>query len=288
MIFRTILFCAWLSGCALTPGYSQPGKANDAGHAGDPAQAEKLIRRQHQEQLCLLSHEFIYTVTADMYDTVISFTLVKDGESHFTAWIPDSNINTIYATAFRVDTAGHFVTSRYAVEPWNNVYDQSVLKSVFSKELGLPEGDIHVSGLSRKIRLRNGNKSGEGIVLPTADTLLRNTGWLLCQRPSSAGMPDISGHVIPAGGEEVAAAGGQEASVTIVPHAPAYVYGYQPHGLADSLTLPTVRRVVGTEKSLPEGAPVFNEQGVFLGVYTGVNRKTTQDGLAFFPVVLHL
>jgi hypothetical protein len=274
--------------CGMLPGFIQM-----------PASCQREVEAHH-DQLYLLSHEFVYLVTADIFGQRISLTLVKEGDGHFTTWVPDSNINTIYATAFRVDAAGHFATSRYAVEPWNNTYDQTVLKAVFSKELGLPESQITVGGMTRKIFLRKAGEKGEGTIIPVADPLLQYTGWLLWKDLSSAVRGNPSPDLIPAGSHpQGAGAINMKAGAGIQPDQAVYLYGYQPHGLADTLVQPAVLPLTVTTLSdgiarirqtgsLPEGAPVFNSQGVFLGIYSAANRKTVQDPLVFYPVALRL
>jgi hypothetical protein len=246
-----------------------------------------------RNQIYLLSHEFVYLVTADIYGKDVSLTLVKDGNMHFTAWVPDSNINTICATALRVDPAGKFLTSHYAVEPWNNTGDQAILKAIFSKELGLPESAIHVGGVSRRIILRRNGQTTEAVVLPAKGDPHQNMGWLLLKNIAPADSLRSAGLIFPA-----ARATQGPAAANPQPHTQVYLYGYLPHDPDDTLAQPALRpaTVTGTREKgicleampglLPEGAPVFTAKGALIGIYSGANRASATESPVFYPIEL--
>jgi hypothetical protein len=255
---RHILFICFLLGGRLQA-FTQPGR---------PAAAQE----NHRDRLYLLSHEFVYLVTADVYGKNVSVALVKDGQTHFTAWVPDSNINTIYATALQTDPDGHWITSRYAVEPWRNAADQQLLKTIFSNELGLPENAIQVGGMTKKILVRKTGKCTE--VKPLAE----NAGIAWLQSPDAAPASQPAGQPI-----------------TLPPHSAVYLYGFLPRDLGDTGVAPAMipLKVLGqtpegisldSKPPLPEGAPVFNDKGALLGIYSGAQRTGADAHTVFFPL----
>ena len=265
-----------------SPVYSQQQKTD-----GETQQSKDLIISKHKNQLCSFTHKFVYLVTADLLGNNLSVALVKDGASHFSAWVPDSNINVVTATAYMADQNGHCITSKHAAEPWNNVYDQTLLKNVISSQLGIPKEAITVSGMSVMLQLKCGNKIATGMLVPNTDPAIINERWLLWKDSSQLTVINATDTLIPSIN--------YVSGVKINTAAKMFICGYNQENNSGTINLQPVAEPLNaiaikdnmvqfkaTGKMLPEGAPVFNEQGDFLGIYSGINNKTENT---FFSLI---
>jgi len=285
--YSVLLILLFLSGMlTLKPSklYSQPQKATI-----ENTQAKDLIINKHKNQICSFTHKFVYLVTADLLGTNLSIALVKDGASHYSAWVPDSNINVVTATAYMADQNGHCITSRYAAEPWNNAYDQTLLKNVFSEQLGIPKEAITVSGMSVQLQLKWGNKTGIGMPVPNTDEAVINERWLLWKDSLQQKVIHTTDTIIPLISIETES--------TIKRDSKIYLCGYSQENTAVYASLQFISeplivkdikdnrvQFTSTRKILPEGAPVFNEQGDFSGIYSGINNKSENPSISLISI----
>ncbi|AYD48960.1 hypothetical protein D6B99_15880 [Arachidicoccus soli] len=247
----------------------------------------EVVKSSIEHNLYELTHKFVYLVSVDIYGKEMSIALVKDGVAHYSAWKPDSNVNVINATAFIVDKQGHCITSDYAVEPWNNEYDQATLKTAFSEQLGVPKEAITVGGMSESIQLKNKETSDTGIIVLRKNISKLGVGWVVLKRFSKdisdseliKTIPDLS----------------QNSSISILPHAEIYTYSFSSSGEA----LPVEKSVTvvnntnhiiqfeATKKALPEGTPFFDPKGNILGIYTNSNKKSLDNISSFSLISIH-
>lgn len=149
LFFMVLIFTASENYCHADSGASR--KVSDT--VVTPVYTEAAMRKDFSPDIVLLMHEYIYTVSVEIYGYTTSMAMVKNETGNFDAWVPDSNINRLYATALLADTQGHCITSRYAIAPWENKYDQLVLKKIFSKALDISEDFVTVGGISRGIQV---------------------------------------------------------------------------------------------------------------------------------------
>lgn len=247
----------------------------------------EVVKNSIEHNLYELTHKFVYLVSVDIYGKEMSIALVKDGVAHYSAWKPDSNVNVINATAFIVDNQGHCITSDYAVEPWNNEYDQATLKTAFSEQLGVPKEAITVGGMSESIQLKNKETSDTGIIVLGKNISKLGVGWVVLKRFSKdisdseliKTIPDLS----------------QNSSISILP--PAEIYTYSFSSLGEALPAEQSVSVVNNEnhiiqfqtikKVLPEGAPFFDSKGNLLGIYTNSNKKSLDNISSFSLISIH-
>jgi len=262
--------------------YSQQQKM-----VGETQQYKEQIISKHKNQICSFIHKFVYLVTADLLGNKLSVAMVKDGESHYSAWVPDSNINVVTATAYLADQNGHCITSKHAAEPWNNTYDQTLLKNVFSTQLGIPKEAITVSGMSVVLQLKCGNKIATGMLVPNTDPAIINERWLLWKDSSQLTVINATDTLIPSVN--------YVSGVKINTASKMFICGYNQDNntgaavlqpVAEPLSAIAVKNNIvqfkDTGKMLPEGAPVFNEQGDFLGIYSAINNKSENP---FFSLI---
>ena len=81
----------------------------------------KAIEKKYADNICLLTHDFAYSVSFIADDgSVSTIYLVKNENNQFDVWEVDSAVNTanrIYASALITDSNGTAITSKYATRP---------------------------------------------------------------------------------------------------------------------------------------------------------------------------
>jgi len=101
--------------------------------------------------LFLLKNFYVYTVKLTLSDDrKIQINLIKKTGNVFDLYNSDSSQpNMVIANAIMIDSSGRCITSRYAVEPWNNKQDVENLNILIMKETENKEVDsIIITGQS--------------------------------------------------------------------------------------------------------------------------------------------
>lgn len=122
----------------------------------------KRLGNEIEKNLFLLQHDYAYMVTAQTIDGATSIYLVKNAGNEFDIWEPGNTGNRLYATALMLDSTGVCITSRYAAEPWRNNQDIASLKKMFSRETGIDEKDIEVTGRTIRMTMKPAILVGKG------------------------------------------------------------------------------------------------------------------------------
>jgi hypothetical protein len=242
----------------------------------------KKIENLYQSNLCLLSHDFVYTVSFNSNDKNVTVYLVKNETGQFDLWESNNNsvgsTNSVTCTALIIDPSGTCITSKYAVQPWHNETDISALKRLFSEQLRLSYDDIIVDGLSINMKVQ----------LNPEDTLLSERSFN-CRKTLTN---DLSGYnieilepvkkpwflILP----EVKYGMLNETIYLLDFSSNDLANGYFPgHNVSKLTSLQSIGPqgyyIESSDQFVNEGAPVFNKKAELVGIYSNFDLTLFQS-----------
>lgn len=244
----------------------------------------KAIEKKYAENICLLTHDYAYSVSFTADDgSVSTIYLVKKENNQFDVWEVDTAVNTanrIYASAFITDSNGTAITSKYATRPWQNEQDETALKELFSKELNISAANIHVDGLSIRLTIQ-----------PSKKTMGNSSAEIICE-PVKWDFDDETEtrFIMPKEHLSQLPFRNLDPGVTYTNNLekgkPLYLLGFEQQNFSLGYPLQVSVKKLKTELRrdneiifsenvtwLPEGAPVFDADENLAGVYTQVNKQ---------------
>ena len=233
---------------------------------------EITIKYQYADNLYLMEHDFVYAVTLDIDGQKNTLMLKKNADNQFDIWKPGESGNRIYATAFMIDSSGTCITSEYAVSPWLNKTDYKLLSSLLMKEFSIQEYQITIKGYSLKIMLRKYGDSDTTTSISykpfgyTGEDANEQVRYLQkMEKTQITTCNEVSfPEAINANTEKLYLFGAaDQQSYTTIP-TQALVTILEKFVVTNTKYF----NFQQTGKWLPEGAPVFNKKGEFVGVYS--------------------
>lgn len=244
----------------------------------------KAIQKKFADNICLLTHDYAYSVSFTADDgSVSTIYLVKNENNQFDVWEADTAVNTsnrVYASAFIIDSNGTAITSKYATRPWQNEADEKALKELFATELNISAANIIVGGLTIRLTIQ-----------PTKKTINNSSSEIICEPLEWAFDQSTETRFIrPKENLSLLPFRNLEPGVTYVNNLEKgkslYLLGFEQQnfslGYPLNISVKKLKAESRTDKEIifskndnwfPEGAPVFDTDENLVGVYTQSNKQ---------------